>query len=55
MPDTTPPPDVIEDEAERLAIEKARAEVAAGKTVPHEQVREWLLKLRNGETPPPWT
>jgi hypothetical protein len=31
------------DPAEVAAIEEARAEVDAGKTVPYEQVRRWLL------------
>ena len=44
--------DQIDDEAEAQAI--AEAELDAGKGIPHERVREWLLKLARGEiTPPP--
>jgi predicted transcriptional regulator len=45
--------DEIDEEAEKRAIPKARAEVAAGKGVPHEKVRKWLLKLRGGKVEPP--
>lgn len=45
--------DEIDDEAERRAIEKAREEIAAGKGVPHEKVREWLQRLRDGKIEPP--
>jgi predicted transcriptional regulator len=45
--------DEIDEEAEKRAIAKARAEIAAGKGVPHEKVREWLLKLRDGKVEPP--
>jgi predicted transcriptional regulator len=44
------PPDEAE-EARRDA--KADAEIEAGKGVPHEQVRQWLLKLARGERVPP--
>lgn len=37
--------DEVEDEAERLAEAEADADMAAGRVVPHEQVREWLLSL----------
>ena len=38
---------------ERLDAE-AEADYAAGRVVPHNRVREWLLKLARGErTPPP--
>jgi hypothetical protein len=44
--------DQIDGEAEARAI--AEAEFDAGKGIPHEKVREWLLKLGGGEiTPPP--
>ena len=39
------------DEARLDAI--AEAEIDGGRGVPHEKVREWLLKLGRGETPPP--
>jgi predicted transcriptional regulator len=45
--------DEIDEEAEKRAIAKARAEIAAGKGVPHARVREWLLKLRGGKVEPP--
>ncbi|HEX3883142.1 MAG TPA: hypothetical protein VHW66_10825 [Stellaceae bacterium] len=45
--------DEMDDEAERRAIEKARAEIAAGKGVPHEKVREWLQQLCDGKVEPP--
>lgn len=47
--------DLLDEEAEARAIAKAEAEIAAGKGVPHERVREWLLKLANGENVPPPT
>ena len=47
--------DVIDEEAEALAIAKARAQIASGRGVPHEGVREWLMKLAKGETVPPPT
>lgn len=41
-------------EEERRAIAKARTEIAVHKGVPHEKVRAWLEKLRDGkvESPP---
>jgi hypothetical protein len=45
--------DQIDDDAERRAIEKARDEIAEGKGVPHEKVREWLQQLRDGKVAPP--
>ena len=42
-----------DEESEKRAIEKARAEIAAGKGVPHQKVREWLRKLRDGRAEPP--
>jgi len=45
--------DETDKEAERRAIAKARAEISAGKGVPHQKVREWLLKLRGGKVEPP--
>ena len=45
--------DEIDEEAEQRAIAKARAEIAANRGVPHEKVREWLLKLRDGKVEPP--
>jgi predicted transcriptional regulator len=32
---------------------EAEADVAAGRVVPHERVREWLTKLARGEREPP--
>jgi hypothetical protein len=45
--------DEIDEENEKRAIAKARGEIAAVKGVPHEKVREWLLKLRGGKVEPP--
>lgn len=45
----TPPTTAIEA---RLDAE-AEADCAAGRTVPHEQVREWLARLAKGEKVPP--
>jgi predicted transcriptional regulator len=42
------------DEAEEARLEaEADAEIDTGKGVPHERVREWLLKLIRGEKVPP--
>jgi predicted transcriptional regulator len=41
--------DEIDEDAEQHAIEQAEAEIDAGLGVPHERVREWLLKLARGE------
>ncbi len=42
------------DEAEEARLDaEADAEIEAGKGVPHERVREWLLKMANGEKVPP--
>lgn len=40
-------------EEEKRAIAKARAEIAAGKGVPHAKVQAWLKKLRDGKVEPP--
>jgi hypothetical protein len=45
--------DEIDEENEKRAIAKARAEIPAGKGVPHAKVRYWLLKLRGGKVEPP--
>ena len=42
-----------DEEIEARAIAEADAAVAAGKGVPHERVRDWLLKLAKGEVAPP--
>jgi predicted transcriptional regulator len=42
------------DEAEEVRLDaEADAEIEAGRGVPHERVREWLLKLTKGEKNPP--
>ena len=50
-------PKTIFDEAdeavETAAIELARAEIAAGKSLSHEVVRAWLQRLAAGEDVPP--
>ena len=43
----------IDPDEEAAAIAEAEAELDAGKGVPHEKVREWLLKLARGEIAPP--
>jgi predicted transcriptional regulator len=46
--------DLEPDEAAEAAADAvADAEIEAGKGVPHEEVREWLLKLAKGEKLPP--
>ncbi len=42
MAEPAPLFDDIDEEAEGRAIAKARAEIAAGKFIPHEDVMEWL-------------
>jgi len=42
----------IDDESETRAIAEAEAELDAGKGIPHEKVKEWLLKLAKGEILP---
>jgi predicted transcriptional regulator len=32
---------------------EAEADFAAGRVIPHERMREWLLKLAKGESVPP--
>ncbi|HXE55589.1 MAG TPA: hypothetical protein VN541_21375 [Tepidisphaeraceae bacterium] len=44
------PPD---EAAEARADAAAEADVAAGRVVPHERVREWLERLAKGEKVPP--
>lgn len=43
----------LDEAAEAAADAAADAEIEAGKGVPHERVREWLLRLVNGEKVPP--
>jgi hypothetical protein len=53
---TTPAPQIEDDEAEAGALAAAIAESDADpRTVPHEEVRAWLLRLAAGEfdAPPP--
>ena len=45
----------LDEAAEAAADAAAEAEIGAGKGVPHERVREWLLKLGKGERVPPPT
>jgi predicted transcriptional regulator len=44
--------DVAEREALRAAVERGRADAAAGRVVPHERVREWLLDMAAGGDEP---
>ncbi len=45
--------DEIDEEAERLADERAEADVKAGRVVPHEKVVEWLKTWGKPDRPPP--
>ena len=53
MADQTTIFDMLDEAAEAAAIARARAEIDAGLGVPHERVREWLLRLAAGERVPP--
>jgi predicted transcriptional regulator len=53
MPDPLPVFDRSDEESEARAIAEAEAEIDAGQGIPHEAVREWLLKLARGEILPP--
>jgi len=45
--------DIPPDEAEEARLDaEAEADFAAGRVIPHERVREWLLKLAKGEKAP---
>ena len=44
------PPDA---EAEACLDAEAEADVAAGRVVPHERSRKWLMRLAKGERVPP--
>lgn len=41
-------PDALGREALLVAVARGDADVAAGRTVPHERVRAWLLHLAAG-------
>ena len=43
----------FDPKAEAAADAVADAEIEAGKGVPHERVRGWLLRLVNGDRVPP--
>jgi predicted transcriptional regulator len=43
----------LDEAAEATADAAADAEIEAGRGVPHEHVREWLLRLARGERVPP--
>ncbi|MFV3128170.1 hypothetical protein [Niveispirillum sp. KHB5.9] len=45
--------DQVDETRKARAIAEARADVAAGRIVPHEVVAEWLQRMANGERPPP--
>ena len=46
--------DIPLDETEEARLDaKADAEIDAGHGVPHDKVREWLLRLGQGEKVPP--
>lgn len=49
-----PPPGMTEEEWDALRDARAEAEIAAGRGVPHEKVREWARRLGTpNETPMP--
>lgn len=43
----------LDPAAEAAADAAADANIEAGRGVPHERLREWLLRLANGERVPP--
>jgi hypothetical protein len=46
--------DIPLDEAAEVAADAAAdAEIVAGRGIPHDVVRQWLLKLAKGEKVPP--
>ncbi len=46
--------DILLSDAEEARLDaEAEADVAAGRVIPHERVREWLAKLAKGERLPP--
>ncbi|MFY8092055.1 MAG: hypothetical protein ACOVN0_01115 [Niveispirillum sp.] len=45
--------DDVDEARKARAIEEARADVAAGRVVPHAVVAQWLERLAKGERPPP--
>jgi predicted transcriptional regulator len=45
--------DLVDDDAKQRAIEEARADIAAGRTVEHAVVVAWLERLAAGERVPP--
>ena len=48
--------DEIDEAAEERALAEAEADVAAGRVVPHERVREWLASIGTpDESPPPFS
>ena len=42
-----------DEELEAQLDAEAEADVAAGRVVPHERVREWLMQLARGQKVPP--
>ena len=48
--------DEVDEEAEARALAEAEADVAAGRVVSHERVREWLASIGTpDETPAPFS
>lgn len=46
--------DALERDALLAVVARGDADIAAGRTVPHERVRAWLLHLAaGGKAPPP--
>ncbi len=46
--------DEVDEETERLADERAEADIAAGRVISHEAMKKWLLSWGTpNELPPP--
>lgn len=47
--------DWVDEARKARAITEARADIAAGRTVPHVAVAEWLERTARGEPPSPYS
>lgn len=53
-PGVRPDMDVTPEAVREAQLDaEAEADVAAGRIIPHERMREWLLRLAKGENVPP--
>ena len=52
MSEQRKPSEIDQEEADAEALARARADLAAGRTVPHEEVATWLKKWGAGERVP---